>query len=204
MPRDKTETHEKILPAAKEEFLEKGFEQASMRSIAARIGMSAAGIYRHYADKEALFSALVEPAVQACEQWYQAHKAADYELLNQNNLDDIWESGAETGLIMDVVYPNFDAFKLLICRAEGTKYAGYLHEMVMLEQRETLAFMEAAGAYGVPVKDVRPEELHLLLSAYVTALFEIVVHDFPKEDAAHYLKTFQEFFYPGWRAVLGL
>ncbi len=204
MPRNKTETHEKILLAAKREFLEKGFEQASMRSIASKIGMSAAGLYRHYEDKEALFSALVEPAVIACQKWYQAHKETDYELLDRDELDVMWESGADADLIMKVVYPNFDAFKLLVCRAEGTKYANYLHELVMLEQRETLAFMEAAKEYGVQVKDVRPEELHLLLSAYVTALFEVVVHDFPREDAEHYLKTFQEFFYPGWRAVLGL
>ena len=52
MPRDGTETYEKILPAAKEEFLEKGFEQASMREIASRAGISAAGIYRHFKDKE--------------------------------------------------------------------------------------------------------------------------------------------------------
>ena len=42
MPKDKTDTHEKIIRAAREEFMEKGFEQASMRSIAGRVGMSAA------------------------------------------------------------------------------------------------------------------------------------------------------------------
>lgn len=204
MPKDKTETHTKILLAAKEEFLEKGFERASMRSIAGRIGMSAAGLYRHFADKEDLFAALVEPAVNACEEWYQAHKEADYELLDQNDLESMWESGADLGLIMEVVYPNFDAFKLLICCSEGTRYATYLHDLVMLEQEETMAFMDAARQRGIPVKDVRPEEIHLLMSAYVTALFEVVVHDFPKEEARHYLETFQTFFYPGWRAVLGL
>ena len=45
--------------------------------------------------------------------------------------------------------------------------------------------------------------MHLLMSAYVTALFEVVVHDFPLEDARHYLRTFHEFFYPAWRTVLG-
>lgn len=204
MPKDKTETYEKILPAAREEFLEKGFEQASMRSIAAKVGMSAAGLYRHFADKEALFSALVEPAVKACEAWYLSHKSTDYELLEQNRLDDMWEMGADADLILDVVYPNYDAFKLLICRSEGTRYADYMHELVMLEQEETLLFMEEAKKRGVPVKEVRPEEIHLLMSAYVTALFEVVVHDFPKEEARHYLETFKAFFYPGWRAVLGL
>lgn len=204
MPRDKTETHERILPAAKEEFLEKGFEQASMRSIAAKAGMSAAGLYRHFADKEALFAALVEPAMAACERWYTAHKAWDYEMLEQNDLDTMWESGADARLITEVVYPHFDAFKLLICKSAGTRYASYLHDLVMLEQEETLAFMEAARVRGIPVKDIREEEIHLLMSAYVTALFEVVVHDFPQEDAVHYLETLQAFFCPGWRAVLGL
>ena len=43
MPRDKTETYQKIIPAAKAEFLKKGFEQASLRNIAAEAGMSACG-----------------------------------------------------------------------------------------------------------------------------------------------------------------
>lgn len=204
MPKDKTATHEKILPAAKEEFLQKGFEQASMRNIAAKAEMSAAGIYRHFADKEALFAALVQPALDACERWYNAHKEWDYELLDRNDLETMWKSESDAELITEVVYPNYDAFKLLVCRAEGTKYAGFLHDLVMLEQTETLAFMDVARERGIPVKEVRTEELHLLLSAYITALFEVVVHDFPIEDALHYLDTFQQFFYPGWRAVLGM
>ena len=91
MPKSKTETYERILPAAREEFLEKGFEQASMRSIAGKVGMSAAGLYRHFADKEALFTALVEPALTAVEEWYQLHKDFDYEMLERNDLDQMWE-----------------------------------------------------------------------------------------------------------------
>lgn len=34
MPKDKTETHERIIPAAMKIFLEKGFEKATMREIA--------------------------------------------------------------------------------------------------------------------------------------------------------------------------
>ena len=152
-----------------------------MRSIAERVGMSAAGLYRHFKDKEDLFAALVKPALDACEKWYQEHKAKDYELLEEGKLDMMWESGADIEMIRNVVYPNFDAFKLLICRAEGTKYADFLHDLVMLEQKETLAFIECVKAKQIPVKEIRPEELHLLLTAYVRALFEVVVHDFPEK-----------------------
>lgn len=204
MPRDKTAAHEKIVQAAKREFLEKGFKQASMRSIAARVGMSAAGLYRHFADKEALFAALVAPALAAAESWFAAHRAREYARLDQNDLDAMWEEGADAAMMMEAVYPNFDAFKLLICRSEGTRYANYLHELVMLEQKETLSFLDEARKRGYAVNEVREDELHLLLSAYVTALFEVVVHDFAPADAQHYLQTFQSFFYPGWRAILGI
>ena len=44
MPKDKTETHERILPVARKIFLEKGFEKASMRDIASEAGLTAAGL----------------------------------------------------------------------------------------------------------------------------------------------------------------
>ena len=65
MPRDKTLSHEKVKKAIKEEFLEKGFEGASIRSIGARAGMTSAGLYRHYSDKEAMFNAMVEPLIES-------------------------------------------------------------------------------------------------------------------------------------------
>ena len=203
MPRDGTETYEKILPAAKEEFLEKGFEQASMREIASRADISAAGIYRHFKDKEELFARVVQPAIDALMSCYNRYREVDYGFLREERLDEVWNSGADVEMILQVVYPNFDLFKLIICKAEGTRYAHFIHELVEMEQKETLNFMEEAKKRGISVKEIRPEEMHLLMSAYVTALFEVVVHDFPLEDARHYLRTFHEFFYPAWRTVLG-
>ncbi len=69
MPRDKTLSHIKIMAAAKAEFMEMGFEKASMRRIADRCGMTAAGIYRHCEDKEDLFCQLVSPAEEKLMDW---------------------------------------------------------------------------------------------------------------------------------------
>ena len=56
MPRDKTENHEKILAAAYDEFLEYGFNDASMRRIADACEMSASGLYkRDHADPNESF-----------------------------------------------------------------------------------------------------------------------------------------------------
>ena len=52
-----------LLEAGKREFMESGFRGASLKSIAASLGVTTGAIYRYYTDKEALFDGLVrEPA----------------------------------------------------------------------------------------------------------------------------------------------
>jgi len=53
--REKLETREKILEAARELFIEKGFEGVSMRQIANKIEYTPTTIYGHFADKDELF-----------------------------------------------------------------------------------------------------------------------------------------------------
>lgn len=47
-----------------EMFLERGFEHATIRDIAAEVGMTRRTVYARYPDKRALFTAIVEHAVQ--------------------------------------------------------------------------------------------------------------------------------------------
>ena len=56
---------EVILKYAKKEFLEKGFEEASLRTIAQNAGVSTSTIYTRYLDKAGLFHFLVEEAVSS-------------------------------------------------------------------------------------------------------------------------------------------
>lgn len=203
MPKDKSETYKKILPAAKKEFLSKGFEKASMRAIASEVGISAAGLYRHFADKEAMFDALLEPLIREFEACFEKQRERDYGFLDNNRLDDMWRENSDLAVFMDLMYSYFDEFKLLVCCSEGTKHAAFIHDFVTMEEKETMEFLETARKQGIHVNEVVPKELHLLLSAYFMAVFEVVVHDFGKEEAEHYLDTLKNFFYPGWRAILG-
>ena len=54
---------ERILNCAKAEFLDKGYTDASLRSIAAAAATSTNSIYVRFGDKEGLFSAIVEPVL---------------------------------------------------------------------------------------------------------------------------------------------
>ena len=105
MPKDKTETYHKIIRAAKAEFLEKGFEQASMRNIASAIGMSAAGLYRHFKDKEDLFDALIEPLMQAFAKAYAAQRKRAYRFLEDDgNMEELWMGKNDLTIFLDLMH----------------------------------------------------------------------------------------------------
>ena len=60
-----SETLTRIHQAAMEEFLEKGFADASLRQIVKNAGVTTGAFYGYYSSKEALFTALVEPHAAA-------------------------------------------------------------------------------------------------------------------------------------------
>lgn len=53
------DTKQLILDTAKKEFMEKGYNDASVRSIAKQAGLTTGAIFRYFPDKESLFAALV-------------------------------------------------------------------------------------------------------------------------------------------------
>lgn len=59
----KEEVREKIVSAAKEEFLTKGFQAASMRRIAEKSEMTVGNLYRYFTGKDALNEYIVNPTL---------------------------------------------------------------------------------------------------------------------------------------------
>ena len=202
MTRDKELHHESIIEAATAEFLEYGFTDASMRRIASAAGMSASGLYKHFAGKEEMFAALVEPAYQGLMDLFR--READNQRRSVGNGDlGQWENGRDAKLAMAYIYDHLDAFRLLVCKSQGTKYEGFLHELAVLEEETTLSFMEMLKQQGMKLSAFRMKELHLLTTANINAVFQTVEHDFTREEAMHYADTLDRFFSKAWQAFFG-
>lgn len=201
MPRDKTANHIRIMDAARQEFLEYGFEKASMRRIGERCGMTAAGIYRHCRDKEDLFDQLVAPAVERLHAWMEAHISRYVDSVQ--SAEEVQWKESETDMMREIIYPNMEEYHLLLAKAQGTKYEHFLHDLTEHHQDRLLAYIPMLEARGMKVWQIDPKELHLLLSAYTTALFEPVVHNYSQEEALRCLDIVEAFFLPGWKQLMG-
>ncbi len=202
MPRDKTASHIRLMAAARQEFLERGFEKASMRSIGKRCGMTAAGIYRHCRDKEDLFDQLVLPCKERLEEWLKGHVSRYIDLISKGSNVTWIDSWVD--MMREVVYPNMEDYHLLLSGSGGTKYEDYLHDLTEQHQQEMMNYMALLRAEGYTVRDIDKNEMHLLLTAYMTALFEPVIHNYTQKEALHCLETVEVFFLPGWKNLFGL
>ena len=56
----KEESREMILDAAKDEFMENGFKESSMRRIAQKSKMTVGNLYRYFKNKEDIYSAVID------------------------------------------------------------------------------------------------------------------------------------------------
>lgn len=203
MPKDKTENHEKIVKAALQEFLTYGFKDASMRRIASESAMSASGLYKHFPSKEDMFSSLVEPAYSGLIEMYKTASDEARENLDSASISTLFESSDEAVWLTEYIYDNFDAFKLIVCYAEGTRYENFSHDIAKLGEDSTLQLMDKLKENGVPLKSYDLMEFHLLTTTYIDALCQTVKHDFPREKAIHYAKTLDSFFNLSWKNFFG-
>jgi len=203
MIRNKKIHHESILKAAAEEFRRYGFAEASVRRIAKASGMSASGMYKHFESKEDMFAALVEPAVSGFWRLYDTIASEEYDAISAGSGVKDAQNVSSTERMLKYIYSHYEAFKLVICCSEGTKYADFVHEAARMEEKNTEEYFAQAKAKGFEVKDLPKKEMHLLVTANVNAIVSAIEHDFNEEEALHYAKTLELFFVSGWHAVLG-
>ena len=194
--------HIRIMAAAKDEFMEKGYEKASMRSIADRCGMTAAGIYRHCRDKEDLFYQLVSPAENALKQWAKEHMLR-YEEPVRKGCKISWQD-SNIDMMRELVYPHMEDYHLLVAKSKGSRYENFLHDMTEESQNALQSYFRELKCSGYEVPEISPSEMHLLMTAYITALFEPVVHNYDHDEAIRALSTLETFFLPGWKNLLGV
>lgn len=202
---DKQSTLEKIHLAARQEFIGKGFQAASLRNIVKTAGVTTGAFYGYYSSKEELFDALVgEPAEYVLNLF--STTIDDFEKLSgeeqTQQMVDVSEDAL--GRMINYVYDNYDAFKMIILCSEGTKYADFIHQMVVREEESTYTYMKTLRKMGYSVEPINKKLIHMVASGLFSGVFETIVHDMPKAEAEEYVLQLKRFHTAGWEELLGV
>ena len=150
---------------------------------------------------------MVQPAIDTLKVWEEKHIAFSYDVLRQGCSESMWDFDADCNdarMVLDVMYQQPEAFRLLLCCSAGTPYESFAHDMMEQATDRMMCFLEGCSAQGYAVREVQRDEMHMLVSAYCAALIQPIEHGYDRADAERYLKTIVDFFTPGWRMITGL
>ena len=197
-------TLEKIQQAALTEFLDKGFLSASLRQIVKNAGVTTGAFYGYFSCKEALFASIVEPHAAALMGRFmdaQTSFAGRPEAEQPEHMGEDSESCLDW--MVDYICQNREPVKLLLCRAEGTGYESFVHNMVEVEVEYTLRYMKVLRRLGRRVPTLSRSMCHIIASGMFNGLFEVVIHDMPYEQALRDVKQLRAFYTAGWLELVG-
>ena len=197
-------TLEKIQQAALTEFLDKGFLSASLRQIVKNAGVTTGAFYGYFSCKEALFASIVEPHAAALMGRFmeaQTSFAGRPDAEQPEHMGEDSESCLDW--MVDYICQNREPVKLLLCRAEGTGYESFVHNMVEVEVEYTLRYMEVLRRLGRRVPTLSRSLCHIIASGMFNGLFEVVIHDMPYEQALRDVKQLRAFYTAGWLELVG-
>ena len=196
---------DRLLECAMAEFMEMGYQEASLRVIAAKAETTTGSIYTRFKDKEGLFHALVDSTIDGLIQWMREGNDAfaDRPAWEQRETvftyrPEIWEQ------LVEFIYAHWDVFRLLARCGDIGCYEDMLNRMIDIEVTYTRRFLDATGNDALECGRLTPMLLHMLSNAYYSGLFEIVRHDMAKDDAMSYVRQLRRFFTQGWSDLLGL
>ena len=204
MEEKSPDTLEKIQQSALEEFSEKGFLGASLRQIVKNAGVTTGAFYGYFSSKEALFASLVEPHAAALMGRFMEAQTCFAELPEEEQPAHMGESsGRYVEWMVDYICQHREPVKLLLCRAEGTSYEHFVHNMVEVEVESTLRYMEVLRRLGKNIPPLNRSLCHIIASGMFNGLFEIVIHDMPREQAHRDVTQFRTFYTAGWLELMG-
>ena len=144
-------TREQILLAAKAEFLEKGFQYASLRNIVKTAGVTTGALYGYYDSKEALFDALVRESYEYAMGRFQEALSTFAALPIERQPESLGQvSGDCMQEMLLYMHEHRDTFHLLLLHSDGTRYATMVDELVAREVDATHRY------YTVLAQLVRP------------------------------------------------
>ena len=147
--REKSETRDKILDAARELFITEGYEGVSMRKVAEKIEYSPTAIYVHFADKEELFRELCH------EDYAQLAQVFQSSMISTDPAERLKQIGA---IYVDfgTRYPNHYKF-MFMTPTPGHELDDTDREVIGNPEKDAYAFLKWAVQQAIDAGSLREE-----------------------------------------------
>lgn len=205
MKKDR-QTKEKLLRAAKEEFLDKGYMKASLRNICRKAEVTTGAMYFFFQDKEDLFGSLVDGPLRGIYAIMKKHYDEEAVCMREEELraGDVLALFREQHLdaktafeVTDYLYQYREEFLLLLTRAQGSRYENCLDAFVELSEQHYRRMADIMDRIHGK-KGLDEDTLHCIVHLQMDIFTQPITHGLPIERAKEQLAAMIRFLIGGW------
>ncbi len=188
-------TRQLLIESAKKEFLEKGYNKASLRSICADAGLTTGALYFFFENKADLFAAIVDPPLNGLKQILFQHFKEDIEEASKlDSFEGVDMDHSEiSDRIVGHIYDNYDSFMLLLTASENTVYENVVDEFVTLVENSIPPMMASLKGYTYD-KYMSHWMAHISIDAFI----HVIEHERDVKKAKKRLRSILNYLVMGW------
>lgn len=191
----KMSVKEEILNSAKNEFLERGFQKASLERIADALVISKSNIYTYYSSKDALFCAVVKETTDSIQALINHRKQDRNTNLEHYTIDAHIKMITNLAELVDHHRTNL---ALLFFHAQGSSLENFREEATRAyAQYEYEAYQAKAKLMNYGNKEVSDFFIYNMVASYVNLICEVVRLESTVEEIVAYAKEYISFVYHG-------
>lgn len=195
MPARNDSADNRIIEVATKEFLEKGYNNVSLRFIAAEAGITTGALFRRYKNKDALFYSLTQCIVDETDKAFSKLKPLYYAAKNIDDMIKVMQAESET--ILNIIFNHYDAAVLLMCKNEGSSAASFFDNLTKRKIEESEHFF-----CDFPKSEDLKRAFEVLLTVQFDMYRQILKNRYTKNQAESCMKILMQFMNGGWKTIM--
>lgn len=200
MSEDK-ETRKKLLDSAKQEFLDKGYMKASLRTICKNAGVTTGALYFFFQDKEDLLKQLVEEPLKGLISRVQSHFSEEMSM--ESAVISIHDDSSDIKAAKEIVhymYQHYDIFQILLTKSQGSIYEDITSRFADgIEKHYNELAERLAEKSGIQ----KPDHfmIHWLSHIQIDAFIHLLTHEQDEEKAVSQIGEVVVYLLAGWNGL---
>ncbi|MCR5698078.1 MAG: TetR/AcrR family transcriptional regulator [Treponemataceae bacterium] len=200
---EESETLNKILAAANEEFSQKGFSSASLRTIVKKAGVTTGALYGYFKSKEELFDALVKEHVDYIHGIYDSI-LSEFESIPFADQVKFMEDFSSKGLklMFDYAWSHKQAFNLILHCSGGTRYENFVSDIAKKDIDSTEYFYGVLEKQDIEATKINPVIQKIITEGTFASFFVLLFEAGTKEEADECLSQMFSFYRSGWNDIM--
>lgn len=203
--KSEKQTKEKLLISAQKEFMEKGYNGASLRNICKNAGVTTGAMYFFFKDKEDLFASIVREPFEKLLTLMNAHYKEELKHINRMfelNKDfklnvDFKEDKEAAIMILDYLYKDKDVFILLLMKSQGSSYENCMDEVVSITEKHYRILADKMSEI-CKVESMDDYTLHWYSHLQIFSFAQFLMHGISREEAMKQIENLMKFLVGGW------